>query len=187
MILIIDNYDSFVFNVARYVEELNFEVVVYRNDQITIHEIIALHPTHIIISPGPSAPDQAGISLEVIRMLGNKIPILGICLGHQAIGQVFGGNVVRAIRPMHGKSSLVSHNGSGIFQNIPSPLRVGRYHSLIVSEEALSPEIVVTARCEAGEVMALQHASLPIYGVQFHPESVLTECGHQLIKNFLLV
>lgn len=185
MILIIDNYDSFVFNIARYVEELNFEPKVYRNNQITINNIISLNPTHIIISPGPCTPDQAGISLDLIRILGDKIPILGICLGHQAIGQVFGGKVIRAIRPMHGKPSNITHNSSGIFRDINSPLRVGRYHSLIVSEKELSPEIIITARCEVGEVMALQHNSLPIYGVQFHPESVLTDFGHQLIKNFL--
>jgi anthranilate synthase/aminodeoxychorismate synthase-like glutamine amidotransferase len=186
MVLVIDNYDSFVFNVVRYVEELGFKTQVHRNNALTISDLIAFNPSHIILSPGPCTPNEAGISMEIIRLLGHRIPILGICLGHQAIGQVFGGEVKQALRPMHGKPSIIKHNSKGIFSEIPSPLKVGRYHSLIVCEQKLSSEIIITARCEIGEVMSLQHTQYPIYGVQFHPESILTDCGHQLIENFLL-
>lgn len=187
MILLIDNYDSFVFNLARYVGELGFERCVHRNDQVTLLEIEQLNPSHIIISPGPCAPDQAGISMDAIKHFGARgVPILGVCLGHQAIGQVYGGQVIRAKRPMHGKASLVNHDESAIFKDIPNPLRVARYHSLIVSDGSLSSELKVTARCDAGEIMALQHKSLPIFGVQFHPESVLTDQGHVILNNFLM-
>ena len=186
MILLIDNYDSFVFNLARYVRELGFERCVKRNDQISLPEIEALNPSHIIISPGPCAPLQAGISMDVIRYFGERrIPILGVCLGHQAIGQVYGGTVSRAKRPMHGKSSIIQHVGNGLFSGLANPLRVARYHSLIVNDEDLSPLLRVTARCDIGEIMALEHQSLPIFGVQFHPESVLTEGGYELLSNFL--
>lgn len=187
MILIIDNYDSFVYNIARYVEELNFTVKVYRNNEITINEINNIKPSHIIISPGPCTPNEAGISLEVIKLLGENIPILGICLGHQAIGQAFGGKVQRAKKPMHGKPSYITHNSLGIFENLPSPFKVGRYHSLIVSDINRDSPLEIDAYCEIGEVMAMHHKSFPIYGVQFHPESILTEFGHQIINNFLRI
>lgn len=186
MILLIDNYDSFVHNLARYVRELGHATHVVRNDAVTISDIAALKPTHIIISPGPCAPNQAGISLDVIKHFGAQIPILGVCLGHQAIGQAYGGRVVRAKFPMHGKASDVVHDGSMLFADLPQSFRVARYHSLIVSDVGLPEELVVTARCDRGEIMALQHKEYPVFGVQFHPESVLTEHGHALLKNFLL-
>lgn len=158
-----------------------------RNDEITVDEIARLKPSHIIISPGPCAPDQAGISMEVIRQFGEKTPILGVCLGHQAIGQVYGGRVVRAKRPMHGKKSIVTHNEKNIFQGIENPLQVARYHSLIVSEENFPAELEVTSRCEIGEIMGVAHRSFPVFGVQFHPESVLTQRGHALLKNFIRI
>ncbi len=185
MILLIDNYDSFVFNLARYVSELGYDQMVKRNDSITIDEIQTLKPSHIIISPGPCAPLQAGISMRVIEQLGARIPILGVCLGHQAIGQVYGGKVARAKRPMHGKSSIIKHDEKALFLNVKNPLKVARYHSLIVNDENFPAVLQVTARCEIGEIMALQHREYPVYGVQFHPESVLTEMGHSLLKNFL--
>lgn len=185
MILLIDNYDSFVYNLARYVNELGFATHVVRNDEITIAEITALRCSHIIISPGPCTPDQAGISLEVIRVLGASVPILGVCLGHQAIGQAYGAAVTRAKQPMHGKASEIIHNGEKLFRGISPALKVGRYHSLIVSDENFPTELQVTARCENGEIMALQHREHPVYGVQFHPESVLTEWGYELLGNFL--
>lgn len=186
MILLIDNYDSFVYNIARYVNELGFACMVKRNDQITVSDIALLQPSHIIISPGPLAPDQAGISLSVIHAFAPQIPLLGVCLGHQAIGQAFGATISRAKYPMHGKSSSIMHDQSGIFQGLENPLTVGRYHSLIVSEANFPDELSIIARCEAGEVMAIQHKHYPTYGVQFHPESVLTESGHKMIENFLL-
>lgn len=185
MILLIDNYDSFVYNLARYVSELGYEPIVKRNDAMTIADIVSLQPSHIIISPGPCAPDQAGISLEVIRQLGSKIPLLGVCLGHQAIGQAYGGIVTRAKHPMHGKSSLIQHDGSGVFLGIENPLQVARYHSLIVSDDSFPESLRVTARCALGEIMGIQHKEYPVFGVQFHPESVLTKCGYKLLENFL--
>lgn len=184
MILLIDNYDSFVYNLARYVQELGFQYQVKRNNEITLQEIITLQPSHIIISPGPLTPDQAGISMEIIRKLGEHVPILGVCLGHQAMGQAYGGKISRAKRPMHGKSSLIKHNEKNLFANIQNPLLVARYHSLIVDTENFPDELEITARCELGEVMALQHRVFPVVGVQFHPESVLTACGHEMLKNF---
>lgn len=185
MILLIDNYDSFVYNLARYVGELGHERIVKRNDDITLDEIAKLQPSHIIISPGPCAPEQAGISIEVICYFAGQIPLLGVCLGHQAIGQVFGGKVVRAKRPMHGKSSLITHDENEIFSGIENPLRVARYHSLIVNDDGFPDELRVTARCDHGEIMALSHRKYPVFGVQFHPESVLTQCGYELLRNFL--
>ncbi|MCX7338419.1 MAG: aminodeoxychorismate/anthranilate synthase component II [Alphaproteobacteria bacterium] len=185
MILLIDNYDSFVYNLARYVVELGWTTAVHRNDQITLDQIADLNPTSIIISPGPCSPNEAGISNDVIRHFGHKIPILGVCLGHQCIGHVFGGIVTKARKPMHGKSSPISHNGAGIFRGLPNPLLVGRYHSLIVSTDALPDDLVVTATSQEGEVMALAHKTHPIIGVQFHPEAVLTQHGHDLLRNFL--
>ncbi len=185
MILLIDNYDSFVYNLARYVAELGFDTVVKRNDKITLQQINLLNPSHIIISPGPCTPDQAGISMDVIKTFGATIPILGVCLGHQAIGQVYGGIIGRAKNPMHGKASVIQHHEKNLFDGLANPLKVARYHSLIVSEENFPDQLVVTARCEKGEVMAIQHRDYPVYGVQFHPESVLTQDGHKLLNNFI--
>jgi anthranilate synthase/aminodeoxychorismate synthase-like glutamine amidotransferase len=187
MILLIDNYDSFVYNLARYVGELGHPSQVLRNDALTLSDIETMQPSHIIISPGPSAPDDAGISMEVIREYGSTIPILGVCLGHQAIGQVYGGKITRACYPMHGKASRIIHDEKNIFSSLPNPLVVARYHSLIVSSDHLPSELKVTARCEKGEIMGLQHKTFPVFGVQFHPESILTEKGHALLERFLTV
>ena len=185
MILLVDNYDSFVHNLARYVGELGHPRLVVRNDQITLDDVAAIAPSHIILSPGPCTPAEAGISNRLIQRFGKAIPILGVCLGHQCIGAAYGGIVERAKRPMHGKTSLVRHRGIGIFSGLPEPLRVTRYHSLIVAEKDLPAELEITARSEEGEIMALQHARDPVVGVQFHPEAVLTEHGHALLRNFL--
>nr|WP_232223221.1 aminodeoxychorismate/anthranilate synthase component II [Candidatus Paracaedibacter acanthamoebae] len=180
----IDNYDSFVYNLIRYGRELGAEMEVARNDAITISHIKTLAPSHIIISPGPCSPTQAGISLDVIYYFGCHIPILGVCLGHQAIGQVFGGQVVRALKPVHGKVHKIKHNGTGLFAGAPQPLSVTRYHSLIVERASLPACLDITATTDEGEIMALRHRQLPIAGVQFHPEAVLTDFGHGLLKNF---
>lgn len=186
MILVLDNYDSFVFNVARYLEELGRDVRVVRNDAITVAEVAALAPEAVVVSPGPCAPTQAGISLPLIAALSGQVPILGICLGHQAIGEAFGGDVVRARRPLHGRASGIAHDGTGLFEGLPDPLVVGRYHSLIVAfDDGYGGPLRVTARSQEGEVMALEHMAHPTYGVQFHPESILTEHGHALLENFL--
>lgn len=185
MILLIDNYDSFVYNLARYVGELGFLRCVRRNDAISIEEIRQMNPSHIIISPGPCAPKQAGISMAVVRELGGVIPILGVCLGHQAIAEAYGGEVVRAQFPMHGKASRILHQGEELFRGLPNFLPVGRYHSLIVDESRLPSELEVTARCEKGEIMAIRHKVFSVFGVQFHPESVLTEKGHLMLQNFV--
>ena len=185
MILLIDNYDSFVYNLARYVSELGFAPHVVRNDAITLEKISELSPSHIIISPGPCTPNEAGISMEVIQHLGSSTPLLGVCLGHQAIGQVYGGRVLSAKRPMHGKASQITHDEKGIFAQLDNPLKVARYHSLIVSDDDFPSALCVTARCEVGEIMALRHREYPIFGVQFHPESVLTQQGHDLLRNFI--
>ncbi len=185
MVVLIDNYDSFVYNLARYVGELGYAHQVFRHDAITIDELRTLNPSHIIISPGPGDPQQAGISLEIFNHFSGSVPILGVCLGHQALGEAFGGRVVRAKCPMHGKASQISHSGTGIFKNIPNPLIVARYHSLIVESESLPESLRVTAWSAEGEIMALEHRSLPVLGVQFHPESVLTEYGYELLRNFL--
>ncbi|RLD07958.1 MAG: anthranilate/aminodeoxychorismate synthase component II [Chloroflexota bacterium] len=185
MLLLIDNYDSFVYNLARYVSELGWEREVVRNDAITLKEIEALAPTHIIISPGPCTPNEAGISNAVIRHFGPRIPILGVCLGHQCIGQVYGGKVVRAGRPMHGKTSPITHDELGVFRGLPSPLRVTRYHSLVVDRQTFPTDLKITANSPDGEIMALRHRVHPVVGVQFHPEAVLTDSGHQLLSNFL--
>ena len=185
MILLIDNYDSFVWNLARYVSELGHTRIVVRNDATSLDDIAALAPTHIIVSPGPCSPAEAGISNAVITAFGETVPILGVCLGHQCIGAALGGKVARAQRPMHGKTSLVRHGGTGVFAGLPDPLRVTRYHSLIVEDEALPDCLEVTARSEEGEIMALAHRTQPTVGVQFHPEAVLTEHGHDLLRNFL--
>lgn len=185
MILIIDNYDSFVYNLARYVSQLGREPHVVRNDKITLSQIEALQPSHIVLSPGPCAPDQAGICLPLIRYFAGVIPILGVCLGHQAIGQAFGGIVTHALRPMHGKTSSVIHDGVGLFQGIKNPLKVSRYHSLIVSHNNFPKTLRITACSSDNEIMALEHYIYPVYGVQFHPESILSEQGHDLLRNFL--
>ncbi len=185
MILVIDNYDSFVFNLSRYVVELGHESVVYRNDQLTVEDIEALAPSHIIISPGPCSPNEAGISLALIEAFMSKIPILGVCLGHQAIAQACGGKVVRAEFPKHGKSEQIFHEGKGVFSQLPNPLTVARYHSLIVENQSLPACLRVTASTKLNEIMAIEHVSYPLIGVQFHPESVLTEHGHEMLKNFL--
>ncbi len=185
MILVIDNYDSFVFNLSRYVVELGFETAVYRNDALGIEEIKSMAPSHIIISPGPCSPNEAGISLAVIEHFMKTTPILGVCLGHQAIGQVCGGKVVRAKNPQHGKSDKIYHDGQGIFSNLPNPLTVARYHSLIVENESVPDCLHVSAKTQQDEIMALVHKEYPLVGVQFHPESVLTEHGHDMLKQFL--
>ncbi|NUM48693.1 MAG: aminodeoxychorismate/anthranilate synthase component II [Anaerolineales bacterium] len=186
MLLIIDNYDSFTYNLVQYLGELGAEIEVYRNDQITVDALAARNPAQIVISPGPGDPDDAGISKEVIRQFGPHIPTLGVCLGHQCIGEVFGGKVSRAPRLMHGKTSPVYHYGGGLFTGVPSPFEATRYHSLIV-EDPLPDALEITAFTKEGEMMALRHKEHPIYGVQFHPESILTTYGKQILKNFLAV
>lgn len=185
MILVLDNYDSFVHNLARYFQQLDLETCVYRSDKLSVADIDALAPKAIVISPGPCTPNEAGISLAVIKQLGHRFPIFGVCLGHQAIGQAFGATVKKAICPTHGKASLITHDGKGIYKGIKSPIKVGRYHSLIVSEDNFPSELVVTSYSPEGEIMSLQHTTHAIYGVQFHPESVLTEKGYALLHNFL--
>lgn len=185
MLFIIDNYDSFVYNLARYVSELGFKPTIIRNDAITVKALALLKPTHIIISPGPCAPKQAGISLEVVSTFGKIIPILGVCLGHQAIGEAYGGVITKALKPMHGIASFITHNKKGLFKDVQNPLMVGRYHSLIVNKKHLPSDLIVTAYSEEGEIMAIQHKKHPVYGVQFHPESILTESGYTLLDNFL--
>ena len=185
MILLIDNYDSFVYNLARYVRELGETPLVWRNDGLTMGEIERMAPSHIIISPGPCTPDDAGISIEVVRRFGPTIPTLGVCLGHQAIGAAFGAAIVRAREPMHGKVSRIHHDGSGIFTGLPSPFHATRYHSLAVSPESLPAALRVTATTDDGEIMALEHREFPVVGVQFHPESALSEHGYRLLDRFL--
>ncbi len=186
MILLVDNYDSFVYNLARYVAELGFESVVKRNDEITIGEIYELNPSHIILSPGPRAPVDAGITLDVVNNFAGAIPILGVCLGHQAIAQAMGGVVVKAIEPMHGKSRPVEHDGTGVFFNLSNPLTVARYHSLIVEKDSFPHDkLKITAKSQLGEIMGISNDEMKLYGVQFHPESVLTENGQDIIRNFI--
>ncbi|HEY1160922.1 MAG TPA: aminodeoxychorismate/anthranilate synthase component II [Terracidiphilus sp.] len=190
MVFVLDNYDSFTYNLVQYLGELGAEVEVYRNDELTVEQVEALKPERILLSPGPCTPGEAGILIPLIRHMAGKTPILGVCLGHQAIGEAFGGQVVRARQLMHGKTSPVEHDGKGIFAGLPTPLTCTRYHSLIVEEDSLPAELTVTARTAGSNgdrsvIMGLRHRSLPIEGVQFHPESVLTEGGHQMIRNFL--
>jgi anthranilate synthase component 2 len=185
MILMIDNYDSFTFNLVQYFGELGAEVKVVRNDEIGIDEAARLRPSQLVISPGPCTPNEAGISLGAIARFAGEIPILGVCLGHQAIGQAFGGKVVRAKRIMHGKVSSVRHDGRGVFAGIPDGFTATRYHSLAVEHESLPACLEVSARSEEGEIMGLRHRTLPVEGVQFHPEALLTEHGHAMLKNFL--
>ncbi|HUR95095.1 MAG TPA: aminodeoxychorismate/anthranilate synthase component II [Gemmatimonadales bacterium] len=185
MILLLDNYDSFVYNLARYVRELGETPVVHRHDALTVDDVAELRPSHIIISPGPCSPAEAGISTDVVRRLGDRIPILGVCLGHQCIGAAYGGEIVRAGQPMHGKTSMIHHRDTGIFRGLPTPFRATRYHSLVIAPASVPPELVVTASSEDGEIMAVQHVRHPVHGVQFHPESVLTEHGYRLVDHFL--
>jgi anthranilate synthase component 2 len=187
MLLVIDNYDSFTYNLVQYLGELGAEIVVRRNDAVTVAEVGALAPSGIVLSPGPCTPAEAGVTVDVIRAWGESIPILGVCLGHQAIGEAYGGKVVRAARAVHGKTSRITHDGTGLFEGLPSPLEVGRYHSLVVERESLpaSLEVVATATDDPREIHALRHVTHPVWGVQFHPESVLTPNGKQLLRNFL--
>jgi len=189
MVFVLDNYDSFTYNLVQYLGELGAEVEVYRNDELTVEQVEALKPERILLSPGPCTPSEAGILVPLIRHMAGKAPIFGVCLGHQAIGEAFGGDVVRAPHLMHGKTSPVDHDGKGIFAGLATPLTCTRYHSLIVAENTLPAELMVTARTAAPDggsiIMGLRHRTLPIEGVQFHPESVLTEHGHEMIRNFL--
>ena len=181
----LDNYDSFTYNIVQYFGELGAEVIVARNDEMTIEEIEAINPDLICVSPGPCTPNEAGISVELIKHFAGQIPILGVCLGHQSIGAAFGGNIIRAKQLMHGKTSSITHSGSDIFTDIPSPYTVTRYHSLAIERDTLPECLEITAETEDGEIMAVAHKELPIFGVQFHPESVLSEYGHELLNNFL--
>ena len=185
MILLIDNYDSFVYNLARYVRELGETPLVRRHDAIGIDEIFELAPSHIVISPGPCSPREAGISTDVVRQVGPSIPILGVCLGHQCIGAAYGGQILRAGAPMHGKTSRIHHTGAGLFQGLPNPFTATRYHSLVIEPSSIPDSLAITATSEDGEIMAVQHVKYPVHGVQFHPESVLTEHGYRLLDHFL--
>ena len=184
MILLIDNYDSFTFNLAQYLGELGAQTVVRRNDEVSIPEIERMQPERIVISPGPGRPEDAGVTVEVIRTFGARIPVLGVCLGHQGIGLAFGGSVVRAAELMHGKVSVVHHDGKGVFKGVSQPFTAGRYHSLVVAEP-VPDQLEIAARTEDGTIMAVRHRTAPIHGVQFHPESVLTPEGRKLLRNFL--
>jgi len=185
VILLLDNYDSFVHNLARYLRELGEEVEVRRNDRITVEEVRSEAPAYLVVSPGPCTPSEAGVANELIEALAGEIPVLGVCLGHQCVGEVFGGEVTRARRPLHGVRSSIRHRGEGLFAGLPDPLEVVRYHSLVVEQSTVPPALEVTAWTEEGEVMALRHRELPVWGVQFHPEAVLTEHGHGLLAAFL--
>jgi anthranilate synthase component 2 len=185
MVLMIDNYDSFTYNLVQYLGELGAEVTVVRNDELTVDEIDRMRPERIVISPGPCSPNEAGVSLDTIARLGGRVPLLGVCLGHQAIGQAYGGRVVHARTLMHGKVSAINHRGVGVFRGLPSPFTATRYHSLAVERESLPGCLEVTAWTDDGEIMGLRHRDLAVEGVQFHPESILTEHGHALLRNFL--
>jgi anthranilate synthase/aminodeoxychorismate synthase-like glutamine amidotransferase len=185
MILLIDNYDSFVYNLARYVRELGETPMVRRHDALGVEDILELAPSHIIISPGPCSPKEAGISTDVVRRVGPSIPILGVCLGHQCIGAAYGGEIVRAGAPMHGKTSRIHHTGAGLFAGLPTPFTATRYHSLVIAPASVPASLRVTATSEDGEIMAVQHVEHPVHGVQFHPESVLTEHGYRILDHFL--
>ena len=185
MVFVLDNYDSFTYNLVQYIGECGHECVVKRNDQTTTDEIAAMRPSHVLVSPGPCTPREAGISIDVIKRFAGKVPVLGVCLGHQALGEAFGGKVVRAAKLMHGKTSAIQHDGKTIFRDVPSPMTATRYHSLIVEERSLPKELEISARSEDGTIMGLRHKSVPVEGVQFHPESILTDHGKRLIANFL--
>ena len=185
MLLLLDNYDSFTYNLYQYLSELGAEVQVHRNDKISLDEIEALHPDHIVVSPGPCTPNEAGLSCQVIETFGSRIPTLGVCLGHQAIGQVYGGHVIRAPEPMHGKTSPMYHSEQGVFRGLPRPFEANRYHSLIVERSTLPDVLEITAETDDGLIMGLRHRSYPVEGVQFHPESIMTPVGKDLLRNFL--
>ena len=185
MILVIDNYDSFTYNLVQYLGELGADIEVVRNDEVTVEDILKKKPDHILISPGPCSPKEAGISVEVIKQLSGKIPILRVCLGHQSIGYAFGGDIIRAGKLMHGKTSQISHDGKGVFKGLPNPFRATRYHSLVIKKDTLPDCLEVTATSEDGEIMGVRHKTLPVEGVQFHPESILTEAGKDLLRNFM--
>ena len=185
MILVIDNYDSFTYNLVHYLAELGAETEVYRNDALSVQDALALAPKAILLSPGPCAPDQAGICLPLLRAAPEDMPVLGVCLGHQSIGQAYGGDVIRAKTLMHGKTSQIHHNNIGIFKDLPNPFTATRYHSLAIKKETLPADLEITAWTDDGEIMGVQHKTRPVYGVQFHPESIATEGGHQLLANFL--
>ncbi len=185
MIVMIDNYDSFTYNLVQYLGELGADVRVFRNDRVTVDEIEALSPERIVISPGPCDPSQAGVSKEVITAFAGRLPILGVCLGHQSIGEVYGGKVIRAERLMHGKTSMIRHDNKGVFAGLPNPFEATRYHSLIVDQDDLPDELIATAWTEEGELMGVRHKHHAVEGVQFHPESILTRVGHDLLQNFL--
>jgi anthranilate synthase/aminodeoxychorismate synthase-like glutamine amidotransferase len=185
MVLMLDNYDSFTYNLVQYLGELGVEVQVFRNDEISLDAVEALRPSHIVISPGPCTPNEAGITLALIERMSGKVPILGVCLGHQAIGQAFGGQVVRAKQVMHGKVSRIRHDGLGVFSQVQNDFQATRYHSLVVERESFPAELVITAEAEDGEIMGLRHRRLSVEGVQFHPEALLTEHGHKMLQNFI--
>jgi anthranilate synthase/aminodeoxychorismate synthase-like glutamine amidotransferase len=185
MIVMIDNYDSFTYNLVQYLGEMGQELRVYRNDEVSVEEVADAGADHLIVSPGPCTPNEAGVSVPLIRALAGRVPILGVCLGHQSIGQAFGGEVVRAGRLMHGKTSMILHDGRGVFRSLPNPFEATRYHSLLVRRETLPDCLEVSAETGEGEIMGLRHKALPVEGVQFHPESVLTTCGKDLLRNFI--
>ena len=185
MVLVIDNYDSFTYNLVQYLGEMQVEMKIYRNDQITLEAIADLHPERILISPGPCSPKESGLSNEIIRRFSSRIPTLGVCLGHQCIGHTFGGNVIVNYRMMHGKTSLIKHNGKDLFEGMPNPFSATRYHSLVIERSSLPECLEVTADTEEGEIMGVKHKEYPIWGVQFHPESILSENGRQILANFL--
>ena len=185
MILVIDNYDSFTYNLVQYLGELGADLLVKRNDEVTVEQVRALKPKGLLISPGPCSPKEAGVSVELIRNLSGEIPLLGVCLGHQAVGYAFGGDIIRAKKLMHGKTSEIRHDGKGVFKGLPNPFRATRYHSLVIKRETLPKVLEITAESEDGEIMGVRHRTLAVEGVQFHPESILTEAGKHLLTNFL--
>ena len=185
MVLVIDNYDSFTYNLVQYLGEMKAALQVYRNDQVTIEQVRALKPDRILVSPGPCSPKESGFSNEIIRVFGREIPVFGVCLGHQCIGHTFGANVVVNYRMMHGKTSLIRHNGRDLFEGMPNPFAATRYHSLVIQRESMPECLEITAETEEGEIMGVRHKELPIWGVQFHPESILTESGRTILRNFL--
>ncbi len=185
MLLLLDNYDSFTYNLYQYLSELGEQVEVYRNDKLTVAEVAALRPDRVVISPGPCTPNEAGISMELIQHMAGKVPVLGVCLGHQSMGQVFGGKVVRAGRLMHGKTSPIHHDGKGLFEGVPNPFEAVRYHSLLVEKASLPDCLEITAESDQGEIMGLRHKAFVVEGIQFHPESIMTRVGKDLLRNFL--
>jgi anthranilate synthase component 2 len=185
MLLLIDNYDSFTYNLYQYLAELGADVQVHRNDEISVEDCLAMGPDRIVVSPGPCTPDEAGISVDLIKAVAGKIPLLGVCLGHQAIGQAFGGDVVSAGEIMHGKTSMIAHDGKGVFAGLPNPFEAIRYHSLAIAPESMPAVLEVTATSESGVIMGVRHRTLAVEGVQFHPESIMTTVGHDLLRNFL--